>query len=158
MDVSRLTLHPESGRSALQQAHDPLFQGLSWSRAVLDYGDVCQSIIELAMEMNAPINSADFPGLNRSLNGAAGAVTVYERQRDQSSPDAVTRGDKPREFFPHASQTRVNPAIGSFEVLRTGSVGVAGRTGRVLYRSFIGLRSLIRSLGDVRFTHGVSEP
>ena len=40
--------------------HDLLHQGFSVSQVVHDYGDVCQSITELAMELAAPISAEDF--------------------------------------------------------------------------------------------------
>ena len=50
----------------------------------------------------------------------------------------------------------MNTAIIAFEVLKTGNVGVAGSTGKVLHRVSIGARDLIgRSLAEVRLTRGV---
>ena len=44
----------------------------------------------------------------------------------------------------------------SFEVIKSGNVGVAGSTGTVLHRSLAGARDLIaRSLAQVRLTQGV---
>ena len=45
-----LTSSPEIGRSAVQHGHDLLLQGFTVSQVVHDYGDVCQSITELAVE------------------------------------------------------------------------------------------------------------
>ena len=56
------------------------------SQVVHDYGDVCQSITELAVETNAPIGTEDFRLLNGCLDDAiAGAVTQYGRERNQSA-------------------------------------------------------------------------
>ena len=42
-----------------------------------DYGDVCQTVTGLGVEMNAPISPDDFRGLDLCLNEAiAGALTV----------------------------------------------------------------------------------
>ena len=44
----------------------------------------------------------------------------------------------------------------SFDVLKTGNVGIAGSTGAVLDRSLVGLRELIaRSIDEVRFSSAV---
>ena len=68
------------------------------SQVVHDYGDVCQAITELAVEMDAPISTDDFRMLNRCLDDAiAGAVTEYGRERNQS--DARWR-DRARERAP----------------------------------------------------------
>jgi len=67
---------PEIGRSAIKHGHDLLRQGFTVSQVVHDYGDVCQAITELAVELNAPISTGDFRTLNRCLDDAiAGAVT-----------------------------------------------------------------------------------
>ncbi len=128
------------------------------SQVVHDYGDICQAITELAVEMHAPISNEDFGMLNRCLDDAiAGAVTEYGRAREQSTVDReAARGSERLGFFAHELRNMVNTAIMAFEVLRTGNVGVAGSTGTVLHRSLIGLRALIgRSLAEVRLTEGV---
>jgi len=153
-----LRSNPEIGRSALHHGHDLLLQGFSVSQVVHAYGDVCQSITELAVERNAPISAGDFCTLNRCLDEAiAGAVTEYGRERDQSTHDvAAARNTERLGFFAHELRNLVNTALVSFEVLRTGNVGVTGSTGSVLHRSLIGLRTLIgRSLAEVRLTQGV---
>ena len=87
-----LTSSPEIGRSAVQHGHDLLLQGFTVSQVVHDYGDVCQSITDLAVEMNAPISTDDFRTLNRCLDDAiAGAVTEYGRGRNQSTLDGESR-------------------------------------------------------------------
>src|SRR5687768_3010434 len=52
-------------KTAGQHGHDLLLQGFTISQVVHDYGDVCQTITELAMEENAPISAEDFRTLNR---------------------------------------------------------------------------------------------
>jgi signal transduction histidine kinase len=149
---------PEIGRSAVQHGHDLLRKGFTISQVVHDYGDVCQAITELAMEMNAPISTADFRTLNGCLDNAiAGAVTQYGRERDQSTEDvAAARGSERLGFFAHEMRNLVNTAVVSFEVLRSGNVGVGGSTGAVLHRSLFGLRRLIdRSLAETRLTEGI---
>lgn len=156
-----LTSSPEIGRSAVQHGHDLLLQGFTVSQVVHDYGDVCQAVTELAVELNAPISTEDFRMLNRCLDDAiAGAVTEYGRARDQSTLDReVARGGERLGYFAHELRNMVSTAIMAFEVLRTGNVGVAGSTGTVLHRSLIGLRALIaRSLAEVRLTEGVQHP
>ena len=160
MDALRLglTSSPEIGRSAVQHGHDLLLQGFTVSQVVHDYGDVCQSITELAVEMNAPISTDDFRTLNRCLDDAiAGAVTEYGRERNQSTLDGETaRGSERLGFLAHELRNLLNTAIMAFEVLKTGNVGVAGSTGTVLHRSLMGVRALIgRSLAEVRLTQGV---
>ena len=149
---------PEIGESAIQHGRELLRKGFTVSQVVHDYGDVCQSVTELATEMSAVIGSADFCVLNRCLDDAiAGAVSEYGRQRDQSTVDvAAARGADRLEFLAHELRNLLNTAILSFEVLRTGNVGVSGSTGTVLHRSLLGLRALIgRSLAEARLTQGI---
>jgi signal transduction histidine kinase len=153
-----LTSSQEIGRSAVQHGHDLLLQGFTVSQVVHDYGDVCQAITELAVELNAPISTEDFGTLNRCLDDAiAGAVTEYGRERNQSTLDGETaRGSERLGFLAHELRNLINTAIVAFEVLKTGNVGVAGSTGTVLHRSLMGVRALIgRSLAEVRLTQSV---
>jgi signal transduction histidine kinase len=143
----------EIDRSAGQHGHDLLLQGFTVSQVVHDYGDVCQTITELAIETNAPFSTDDFRMLNRCLDDAiAGAVTTYSRESQQSHlDDAAQLGDERIGFLVHELRNLVNTAIISFEVVKTGNVGVSGSTGAVLQRSLVGLRDLIsHSLEDVR--------
>ena len=91
---------PEIGESAIRHGRELLRKGFTVSQVVHDYGDVCQSVTELATETNAVISSADFCVLNRCLDDAiAGAVTEYGRQRDQSTVDvAAARGGAPTDW------------------------------------------------------------
>jgi hypothetical protein len=128
---------------------------------VHDYGDVCQAVTELALEMEAPIGTDDFRTLNRCLDDAiASAVTEYGRARHQFTIDGeAARGSERLGFLAHELRNLTNTAIVAFEVLKTGNVGVAGSTGAVLHRSLLGMRDLIgRSLAEVRLTHGVQHP
>jgi signal transduction histidine kinase len=147
---------PEISRSAIQHGHDLLLQGFSVSQVVHDYGDVCQAITELAVELDAPISTDDFRTLNRCLDDAiADAVTEYGRERNHSGIESA-RGSERLGFFAHELRNLTNTAIMAFEVLKTGDVGVGGSTGAVLHRSLMASRALIsRSLAEVRLTRGI---
>ncbi len=47
--------------TAGQHGHDLMLKGFTVSQVVHDYGDVCQTVTDLALESNAPISSEDFP-------------------------------------------------------------------------------------------------
>ena len=150
--------NPAIGDSAVLHGHDLLRQGLSMSQVVYDYGNVCQSITDLALELGAPISVDDFRTLNQCLDDAiASAVSEYGRRRDETTLDEQTaRGSERLGFLAHELRNLVNTAVLAFEVLKTGNVGVTGSTGIVLHRSLMGLRDLIdRSLAEVRLTQGV---
>lgn len=123
----------EINKTAVKHGHDLLLQGYTVSQVVHDYGDVCQSVTDLAMETDAPIATEDFRTLNRCLDDAiAGAVTEHARGQE------VTRDGKSDEL-----QNLIDTAIAGFDVLQTGTVGLSGRTGDVVRRSLIGIRDLI---------------
>jgi len=143
-------------RSAGQHGHDLLLKGFTVSQVVHDYGDVCQTVTDLALETNAPISTEDFRTLNRCLDEAiASAVTMYTRESQQSqSENAADRDNERVGFLVHEMRNLVNTAVVAFEVLKSGNVGVGGSTGAVLNRTLMGLRDLIaRSLEEVRFAN-----
>jgi signal transduction histidine kinase len=149
---------PEIETSAVLHGHDLLLQGFTVSQVVHDYGDVCQAITELAMEINAPISTDDFRMLNSCLDDAiAAAVTGYGREQNQSMLDGeTTRGSERVGMLAHELRNLINVAIMAFEELKAGNVGVAGSTSAVLNRSLMGLRALIgSSLAEVRLTQRV---
>ncbi len=150
----------EIDRSAGLHGHDLLLQGFTVSQVVHDYGDVCQTITELAVETEAPIDTDDFRTLNRCLDEAiAGAVTMYARESQQRAStrqhQATEQSNERIGFLVHELRNLVNTALVAFEVLKTGNVGVSGSTGAVLNRTLIALRDLVaRSLDEVRMTTG----
>ena len=126
--------------SAILHGHDLQLQGLTVGQVVHDYGDVCQSITELAMETNAPISAEDFRTLNRCLDDAiASAVTEFGRERGQSQEERETANLERLGFFTHELRNLTHTAMVAFDVLQTGNVGVGGSTGAVLRRSLVGL-------------------
>jgi signal transduction histidine kinase len=120
------------------------------AQVVHDYGGVCQAITELAVEVEASISTKEFRILNLCLDDAiAEAVTEYGRLREHEGTERLGR-------LAHELRNGLNTAFLSFEMLKTGSVGVGGSTGAVLARSLQGLRNLIdRELANVRLGAGI---
>jgi signal transduction histidine kinase len=147
--------HREINDSAGRHGHDLLLQGLSVSQVVHDYGDICQSITELALETAVPITTEDFHTLNRCLDDAiAGAVTEYGRERiEETVAEESARGNERLGFLAHELRNVLHTATLAFEILKTGNVGITGSTGALLQRSLRGLDALIgRSLAEVRLS------
>jgi hypothetical protein len=141
----------EITRSALLHGHDLLRQGFTVSQVVHDYGDVCQSITELAVETSAPISVDDFRMLNACLDNAiAGAVTEYGRERDQSMDgEAAGETERLRVLARELRQSILTASV-AFGAIKSGRVGVAGSTGTVLDQSLSGAHDLIdRLLAEV---------
>jgi signal transduction histidine kinase len=152
---------PEMDSSALRHGHDLHLQGFTVSQVVHDYGDVCQAITELAVETDAPISPDDFRLLNGCLDNAiAGAVSEYGRERNQSTIESDSTREHVRlGFLAHELRNLLNTALVAFDVMKTGSVGVAGSTGAVLHRNLMAARDLMtRSLAEVRLTQTIQNP
>ena len=148
----------EISQTALLHGQDLHLQGLTLTQVVHDYGDVCQSITELAAETAAPISAAEFGLLNGCLDSAiAVAITEYGRERNKATIDVETVRENERlGFFTHELKNLLHTALLSFEVIRSGNVSVAGTTGGVLHRSLTGARDLVaRALAETRLTQGV---
>jgi len=152
---------PDIARSAVQHGHELLLQGFTVSQVVHDYGDVCQAITEVAVDMNARISTDDFRMLNRCLDDAiAGAVTQFGREQNQAILNAeIARGHERAGLFAHEIRNLLNTALLAFEALKTGNVGVGGSTGTVLHRSLMGACALTgHSLAEIRLAQGVHNP
>ena len=144
----------EMARSALLHGAELRKAGFTVGEVVHAYGDVCQAVTELAIELQVPISADEFRTLNRCLDEAiAQAVTEHGRLRELSLSD---RGTERLGFFAHELRNLLANAMLAFEVLKSGKVGVGGSTGMLLGRSLVALRDLIdRSLVAVRLEAGL---
>lgn len=144
----------EIGVSATAHGKEMLRHGFSVAQVVQGYGDVCQVVTELALEMGAHIPTEDFQTLNRCLDTAtADAVSEFEHQRDRTMSD---RESERMGFLAHELRNQLNSAVMAFDILKRGSVGIGGSTGAVLSRSLGRLRETIdRALAEVRLESGV---
>jgi signal transduction histidine kinase len=154
-DALRLELRStaEIVKSAVLHGRELLLKGFTVSQVVQDYGDVCQSVTSLAMDMNAAIGTEDFRTLNLCLDNAiAGAVTAYGGARNQSTLDIESvRGSERLGYLAHQVRNIADTAICAFEALATGKIGVAGSTAGVLRASLTAIRALTaRSLAEAR--------
>ena len=159
-EALRARLIPSSDieKAAVQQGQHLLRQGFAVSDVVRHYGDVCQVVTELAVELDEAIPADDFRLLHLCLGHAiAWAVTEFGRQQNQSTlEDEKARGNERAGFVAHEMRNFLNTAMLAFEVLRTGNVPVGGSTGGVLQRSLMGARNLTsRAIAEVRLTAGV---
>lgn len=156
--LSALNGGGEAAKSAGLHGADLQRRGFTIAQVVHDYGDVCQVITELAMELNAPITTEEFRSLNNCLDNAiAEAVTEYARQREISLvAEDARRANEHLGVIAHELRNHLASATLAFDVLRSGTVGIGGSTGGVLQRSLIGLRDLVdRSLTEVRLNAGI---
>jgi signal transduction histidine kinase len=141
----------EIGSSAALHGRELLALGFNVSQVVHDYGDICQAITELVVELDEPITPQEFHLLNRCLDTAiAEAVTAHAlvTAETRATGEAQRSGQ-----LAHELRNMLGTAVFAFEALKSGSVAINGSTGAVLGRSLMGLRDLIDStLSDIRMT------
>jgi signal transduction histidine kinase len=141
-------------RSAQRHGAELRHAGFTVAQVVHDYGDVCQVVTQLAIELQSPISADEFKTLNRCLDDAiAHAVTTYAHQRDLSVSD---RGTERLGHLAHELRNLLSNATIAFAVLKSGTVGLGGSTGSLLERSLVGMGDLINlSLTEVRLEAGL---
>jgi hypothetical protein len=128
--------------SASQHGQSLFFQGFTIGQVVHAYGDVCQSVTDLAVELDISFDTGNFRTMNRCLDDAiAGAVCEYTRlQRVVVDRESLNQSI-------HAKNL-IFTAITAFEALQTGTVGIGGATGDLLYRSLLSIRAIFVATRD----------
>ncbi|MHC4821639.1 MAG: ATP-binding protein, partial [Planctomycetota bacterium] len=145
-------------RSAELHGGEMQFQGFTVAQVVHDYGDACQAITELAIELKAPISTEDFRTLNSGLDDAiADAVTEFARRREiATSSRDVQEANERLGILAHEIQSYAFAAMLAHEAMRKGSVGTGGSTSALLASSLAGMRDLVDNvLSNVRLAEGV---
>ena len=148
----------EMGESATLHGGELLRRGFTVDQVVHDYGDLCQSITDLAFERGESIGIDEFRTLNRCLDNAiAEAVTEFSYQREVLIVDKTVQALNERlGFLAHELRNHLQTATLALAAVRAGNVGLSGATGSILSHSLVRLRTLIdRSLADVRVTAGM---
>jgi signal transduction histidine kinase len=147
----------EMGIGAKEHGRELLQHGFTIEQVVHDYGDLCQSVTDLAVEVNAPLSNDEFRTLNRCLDNAiAVAATEFSAQRDNTFAAKDADANLRLGFFAHELRNELNSATLALTAIKSGSVGLTGATGAVLDRSLVALRRLIdRSLSEARMTAGM---
>jgi signal transduction histidine kinase len=127
--------------------------GYTLSHVVHVYGALCQAITSLAITKTVNITSVEFRSLYRFLDVAiADAVTDYQSVRDVKAHDyEVQRCGS----CAHELRNALGGATLALQMIKAGSVGFSGSTGKVLDRSLKRLDELIgRSLTQVKLRSG----
>lgn len=141
--------------TAAEHGRALLSLGLTVDQVVHDYGDLCQSITDLAFERDVPFNVDEFRTLNRCLDNAiAEAVTEFSGQRDSDLADKhATEANQKMGFFAHELRNLLHVSNLSFAAAKAGNLSLSGATGAVLERSLKALGVLIeQSIAEVRKT------
>lgn len=154
MDSRRISGHAgggltisEMGTTAAQHGKALLALGFSVDQVVHDYGDLCQSITDLAIERDAPFLVDEFRTLNRCLDNAiADAVTEFSYQRDFVNADRQAIDINERlEYFAQELRNRLATISLAFIAIKSGNLSLAGATGAILERNIFNLSELINS-------------
>ena len=148
----------EIGRSATKHGEELMKRGFTVDQVIHDYGDLCQSITELAVERDQLVTVDEFRTLNRCLdNATADAVAEFSRRREQSIADVGARASNERlGSFAHELRNLLTTATLAIAAIKRGNVPVGGATGALLDRSMSAVRALVdRSLVDVRLGAGM---
>lgn len=134
------------GASAAKHGKILQEMGFTATQVIHDYGNVCQSITELAVKLNAPITTDEFRTLNRCLDRAmADAVSEFGRLRDT----AILDDESARRESANDLRGLLRSSLLAYEGLKSGSVGLSGATGTLLGRNLMRMRDLIdRSLAS----------
>lgn len=134
------------GRAAALHGAELLRRGYSVDQVVHDYGDVCQSVTELAAEQHALVTADEFRTLNRCLDDAiADAVTAFAHGGQNSIDENAEELSKRLNSFSDAHERTLDLAILSFSAIQTGTVGPAGTTGAAHKNSLLALRSIFHN-------------
>lgn len=148
---------PEPDADATRHGRELLRSEFTIEQVVHDYGDLCQSITELAAEQATPITVREFGILNIRLDNAiAGAVTEFARlQKSDKADEAELELNERLGVIAHEMRNLLNTSILAVSAIKRGSAGFGGATAAALDRSLLGMRTLIdRTLADVRLKGG----
>jgi signal transduction histidine kinase len=141
-------------QDAILHGQERQHSGFTIAQVVHDYGDLCQVITQLALDLNARISTVEFKILNGCLDNAiAQAVTQHSRERARlTSNEEVQRLG----FLAHELRNHLQTANLSYLALKTGTVAIGGSTGAVLGRSLASLQALVdRTMAQVRLDAGI---
>jgi hypothetical protein len=146
----------EIGRAAALHGAELLRLGFSVDQVVHEYGDVCQSVTELAVEQKVRVSADEFRTLNRCLDNAiADAVTSFGQSRQVLINHQAETLHQRLKHFAEEQQRLIDIALQSYAAIKTGNVGLAGATGTLLVHALSELRSLAdRTLPEIRLASG----
>ena len=136
------------GRAAALHGAELLHLGYTVDQVVRDYGDVCQTVTEMAIDQKSTITIDEFRTLNRCLDDAiAEAVTSFGRDRQAANERAEALHNR-LESIADDQRRLIDTALQAFSAVRTGSIGFSGATGTVLMHTLLELRDLAKTVGE----------
>jgi diguanylate cyclase (GGDEF)-like protein len=104
---SRAESNPDVGPMARLHGRDLLREGFTIEQVIRDYGDVCQTVTNLAVETGAPISVDEFRTFNRCLDDAiAAAVAEYSLRTGEIALAQVNAALSAAQLDLHRAQLR----------------------------------------------------
>jgi len=155
----------ENSRTAALHGKELLAHGYSVAQVVHGYGDICQSVTELAKEINAPVTIDEFHTFNRLLDNAiADAVASYALHKAGDGGNGAEAHDGDARNLHQGIGTLADEqhlllqtAISALDALKVGNIGLMGATGLLLEDSLLKLHNLIgKSLPEIRLSTGMA--
>ncbi len=121
-------------------------------QVVYEYGDICQSVTQLAQEQEQSISAREFGILNLCLDFAiADAVATFGAERQRTVIDRAEDMHTRLEQFSHDHIRLLDVAGTALVAMRTGAVGVGGATSMLIEQSLEELGWLVKHmLPDLR--------
>jgi len=158
--VERSPASTEIGRAATVHGAELLRLGYSIDQVVHDYGDVCQSVTELAGEQGVAISTGEFHTLNRCLDNAiADAVTSFGNAHKTLLLDQAETLQQRLYYYALEHQRISDIAVQAYAAIKSGQVGATGATSAVLVKALDDLRSLTdRTLPEIRRGYEIAIP
>lgn len=140
------------GRTAAQRGAELLRRGYTIGEVVHEYGNVCQSVTELAIERMAQISNQEFRTLNRCLDDAiADAVTSYASAGKGVQGRRTRDVDDRLDAFADEHARLLAVADQAFSAIRAGNVGATGATGTLLLHALTELAHVVdRAITDIQ--------
>ncbi len=131
------------GQAAARHGVRLLEHGYLVDQLVHEYGDVCQSITGLALELDTSITTDEFRTLNRCLDNAiAGAVAAYGSHSMSRIADSESELASRLHVLASDLQRLTAIALQAHAAIVSGKVGITGATGALLGHSLDELRQL----------------
>lgn len=151
----------EIGVSAAAHGKELLELGFTIDQVVHDYGDLCQSITDLAFEYDVAFPTDEFRTLNRCLDNAiADAVTEYSHERElELATECNAEFTERMGFLVHELRNALGTATLALSAMELSNMPLGGATGAVLKRSLVALTGLVeRAFDDVRRSKATEHP
>jgi len=141
----------EIGKAASLNGAELLRRGFTVDQVVHGYGDVCQCVTALAVELDVAISTDEFRTLNRCLDNAiADAVASFGSARQTSINRQAETLHQRLTLFAAEHRRLMDIAVQSLNAIKTGNIGTGGATGTLLTLTLEELRSLTdRTLPEI---------